>query len=157
MSASLLGRLGSSAFRLSTATVSMSLAGSCFSPESAPRLFCLFAASTIPGRSTRYFAQRQKYGVSMPAISQLMSAFGTKRTSPVALHVSAFGGRADMACCSGNSAFDPKRFSSVERCRAQLQFARPNLCFQSLITAGGNSRLPTPVRRQASGHISSKE
>src|SRR5882757_5315086 len=36
MSASLIGRLGSSAFRLSTTTVSMSLAGSCFSSESAP-------------------------------------------------------------------------------------------------------------------------
>ena len=31
MSASLIGRLGSSAFRLSTASVSMSPAGSCFS------------------------------------------------------------------------------------------------------------------------------
>ena len=39
MSASLIGRLGSSAFRLSTATVSMSPTGSCFSPESAPRPF----------------------------------------------------------------------------------------------------------------------
>src|SRR5215510_6962604 len=39
MSASLIGRLGSSAFRLSTSTVSMSLAGSCFSSESAPRPF----------------------------------------------------------------------------------------------------------------------
>jgi len=39
MSASLIGRLGSSAFRLSTVAVSMSLAGSCFSPESAPRPF----------------------------------------------------------------------------------------------------------------------
>jgi hypothetical protein len=39
MSASLIGRLGSSAFRLSTGTVWMSLAGSCFSPESAPRPF----------------------------------------------------------------------------------------------------------------------
>ena len=39
MSASLIGRLGSSAFRLSTATVSMSLAGSCFSSESAPGPF----------------------------------------------------------------------------------------------------------------------
>src|SRR4029078_9430689 len=38
-----------------------------------------------------------------------------------------------------------------------VQFAVPRLCFQSLITPGGNSRLPTPVRRQASGHISSKE
>jgi hypothetical protein len=37
--ASLIGRLGSSAFRLSTTTVSMSLAGSCFSSESAPRPF----------------------------------------------------------------------------------------------------------------------
>jgi CheY-like chemotaxis protein len=35
MSASLIGRLGSSAFRLSTTAVSMSLAGSCFSPDSA--------------------------------------------------------------------------------------------------------------------------
>jgi hypothetical protein len=38
-SASLIGRLGSSIFRLSTTTVSMSLAGSCFSSESAPRPF----------------------------------------------------------------------------------------------------------------------
>src|SRR6185312_5412912 len=36
MSASLIGRLGSSTFRLSTTTVSMSLTGSCFSSESAP-------------------------------------------------------------------------------------------------------------------------
>src|SRR5215468_8675207 len=39
MSASLIGRLGSSAFRLSTTTESMSLTGSCFSSESAPRPF----------------------------------------------------------------------------------------------------------------------
>src|SRR6476660_3771978 len=39
MSASLIGRLGSSAFRLFATTVSMSLAGSCFSSESAPRPF----------------------------------------------------------------------------------------------------------------------
>ena len=37
--ASLIGRSGSSVFRLSTAVVSMSLAGSCFSSESAPRPF----------------------------------------------------------------------------------------------------------------------
>ena len=36
MSASLIGRLRSSAFRLSTAAMSMSLAGSCFSSELAP-------------------------------------------------------------------------------------------------------------------------
>jgi hypothetical protein len=39
MSASLIGRSGSSAFRLSTTAVSMSLAGSRFSSESAPRRF----------------------------------------------------------------------------------------------------------------------
>jgi hypothetical protein len=38
-SASLIGCLESSAFRLSTTTVSMSLTGSCFSSESAPRPF----------------------------------------------------------------------------------------------------------------------
>src|SRR5262245_24348672 len=36
VSASLIGHSGSSAFRLSTTTVSMSLTGSCFSSESAP-------------------------------------------------------------------------------------------------------------------------
>src|SRR5580698_7954825 len=39
MPASLIGRLGSSAFRPPTTTMSMSLAGSCFSSESAPRPF----------------------------------------------------------------------------------------------------------------------
>src|SRR5437870_3355592 len=39
LSASLIGHSGSSAFRLSTTAVSMSLAGSRFSPESAPRPF----------------------------------------------------------------------------------------------------------------------
>src|SRR3954466_1971668 len=39
MSASLIGRLGSSTFRLSTTAVSMSPAGSRFSSESAPRPF----------------------------------------------------------------------------------------------------------------------
>ena len=39
MSASLIGRSGSSAFRLSTTAVSMSLTGSCFSTESAPGPF----------------------------------------------------------------------------------------------------------------------
>jgi hypothetical protein len=39
MSVSLIGRLGSSAFRLSTFAASGSLAGACFSPESAHRPF----------------------------------------------------------------------------------------------------------------------
>jgi ATP dependent DNA ligase domain len=39
MSASLIGRLGSSTFRLCSTAVSMSLTGSCFSSESAPGPF----------------------------------------------------------------------------------------------------------------------
>ena len=39
MSASLIGRLGSSTFRLSSTAVPMSLTGSCFSSELAPRPF----------------------------------------------------------------------------------------------------------------------
>jgi hypothetical protein len=66
MSASLIGRLGSSAFRLSTATVSMSLTGSRFSSESALRPFhhgvrgrggTIFYAAlpSISGRSKRTY------------------------------------------------------------------------------------------------------
>jgi hypothetical protein len=36
-----------------------------------------------------------------------MSAFGPKRTSLVALHMSAFGGKADMAFRGANVCFDP--------------------------------------------------
>src|SRR6516162_9597485 len=62
MSASLIGRLGSSAFRLFTTTVATSLAGSCFSPESAHRPFhhgirgrggTIFRATLPGGRSKR--------------------------------------------------------------------------------------------------------
>ena len=38
-----------------------------------------------------------------------MSAIGKKQTWAVALQMSAFGGKADMAFCGANSAFDPKR------------------------------------------------
>jgi hypothetical protein len=40
-----------------------------------------------------------------------MSAFGPKRTSLVAPHMSAFEGKADITCCDAKSAFDPKRTS----------------------------------------------
>src|SRR4249919_3038637 len=64
MSASLIGRLGASAFRLSTSTVSMSLAGSCFSSESAPGPFhhgirgrggTIFWAALLSCRSKRTY------------------------------------------------------------------------------------------------------
>ena len=38
-----------------------------------------------------------------------MSAFGTKRTSDVALHMSAFGGKADIVRTCRHAAFDPGR------------------------------------------------
>ena len=34
-----------------------------------------------------------------------MSAIGTKRTCPSALHMSAFGGKADMAFCAAHVCF----------------------------------------------------
>ena len=37
--------------------------------------------------------------------ARLMSAFGTKRTSPFAPHMSAFGGKADMAFCTAHVCF----------------------------------------------------
>jgi len=36
------------------------------------------------------------------AVAMQMSAFGPKRTSVVAAHTSAFGGKADMGYCSTN-------------------------------------------------------
>ena len=42
-------------------------------------------------------------------INSSMSAIGTKRTFRVALHMSAFGGKADMPLCAANVAYDPKR------------------------------------------------
>ena len=47
-----------------------------------------------------------------------MSAIGTKRTSPSALHMSAFGGKADIASASQNAAFDPSGHSNwIDGCR----------------------------------------
>jgi putative tryptophan/tyrosine transport system substrate-binding protein len=40
-----------------------------------------------------------------------VSAIGPKRTSVVALHMSAFGGKADMASCNAHVAYDPERTS----------------------------------------------
>ena len=56
MSASLIGGLGSSAFRLSTSAMSMSLTGSCFSSESAPRpLYGLFFVKELARAATLSF------------------------------------------------------------------------------------------------------
>ena len=56
MSASLIGGLGSSAFRLSTSAMSMSLTGSCFSSKSAPRpLYGLFFVKELARAATLSF------------------------------------------------------------------------------------------------------
>ena len=52
-SASLIGRVGSSAFRLSTTTVATSLAGSCFSTESADGPFHHGTAKACDGADAR--------------------------------------------------------------------------------------------------------
>ena len=57
MSASLIGRLGSSAFRLSITTVSMSLTGSCFSSKSAPGpLYGAFLVKKFKRRAAHLFS-----------------------------------------------------------------------------------------------------
>jgi len=38
-----------------------------------------------------------------------MSAIGPKQTSPIAAHMSAFAGKADILSCTAMSVFDPKR------------------------------------------------
>src|SRR5258707_3716534 len=70
-----IGHLGSSAFRLSTTTVSMSLAGSCFSSESAARPFhhgirgrggTIFTAA-LPSEERQVQADIRTYLIHRPA------------------------------------------------------------------------------------------
>ena len=59
LSASLIGRSGSSTFRLSTTAVSMSPAGSCFSSESAPGpLYGAFLVKKIKQGSASFFLRQ---------------------------------------------------------------------------------------------------
>ena len=60
MSTSLIGRLGSSAFRLSTAPESISLAGSCFSLESAPTRLCLLRSGHRRNQAARVIFERME-------------------------------------------------------------------------------------------------
>src|SRR5262249_6225131 len=64
------GRLGSSAFRLSTTSVSMSFAGSCFSSESAPRPF--HHGIRRRGRTIYWAALPEKFG-SPSSVERLKS------------------------------------------------------------------------------------
>ena len=56
--------------------------------------------------STRTHAKPQPRGWGFCLFTRLrMSAFGTKRTFAHALHMSAFGGKADMTVCIANVCF----------------------------------------------------
>src|ERR1700693_1633301 len=75
LSASLIGRLGASALRLSTTAVSMSLTGSCFSSESAPRPFhhgirrrggTIFRAA-LPSEERQVQADKRTHLIHRPA------------------------------------------------------------------------------------------
>ena len=95
MSASLIGRLGSSTFRLSTTAVSMSLTGSRFSSESAPRpLYGAFFVKEIWQGALFFFASffvRSEGRFFVPIRTSLESA----RAGAVKV-----GRRANLAACS---------------------------------------------------------
>jgi hypothetical protein len=87
--ASLIGRLGSSAFRLSTSSVSMSLTGSCFSSESAPRPFhhgsrgrggTIFRAA-LPSHERQVQATKRTHLIHRPARDIFPPQGGTRVSS----------------------------------------------------------------------------
>ena len=75
-----------------------------------------------------------------------MSAFGTKRTSLVALHMSAFGGKADMRPRSRSSPPD-KRDVFLQRVAAQLELRR-NTC-DVIVDAAAQTALQGLVQVQS--------
>ena len=98
MSASLIGRLGSSVFRLSTSAVSMSPAGSRFSSESAPRPF----HHGIRGRGGTIFR------AALPSIERQVQ--GTcELTSSIVPRGTSFHRSVELECPSNG--LDAARFS----------------------------------------------
>ena len=80
-SGSLIGRLGSSAFTLSITTVSMSLTGSCFSSESAPRpLYRAFLVKKFLCRAAHHFRYGAAWAVGMTIRGE--PAFGRGSIAP---------------------------------------------------------------------------
>src|SRR5450756_3221576 len=103
MSASLIGHLGSSTFRLSTTAMSMSLAGSCFSSESAPGPFhhgirrrggTIFW-SALPSVERQDQADMRTHLIHRPA-RDIFPRLGGSRLSPIG--------------------FDPEQFSCCCHC-----------------------------------------
>jgi hypothetical protein len=100
MSASLIGRLASSAFRLSTTAVSMSPAGSCFSPESAPGPFHhgirrrggTILPAALPSVWRQVQADIRTHLIHRPA-RDIFPLLGGSRVSPVGFNPERF------SCC----------------------------------------------------------
>src|SRR6476469_7194925 len=91
MPASLIGRLGSSTFRLFAAAVSMSLTGSRFSSESAPRPFhhgirgrggTIFTAA-LPSNERQVQADMRTHLICRPA-RDIIPPLGGARVPPIA-------------------------------------------------------------------------
>src|SRR6266513_2231994 len=116
--ASLIGHLGSSAFRLSTTTVSMSLAGSCFSSESAPRPFhhgirgrggTIFRAA-LPSIERQVQADMRTHLIHRPA----RDIFHRSVDSSFLLSGLILNGfHAAAAACFSNRPFGVKRFQTI--------------------------------------------
>src|SRR4029077_20806764 len=93
MSASLIGRLGSSTFRLSTTPVSMSLTGSCFSSESAPRP--LYGAFVV-----KEFARQQIFCPSSLFLFDLKDGFLARPALRPGRRAVKVGRCTNLAACS---------------------------------------------------------
>src|SRR6476661_3544797 len=114
MSASLIGRLGSSAFRLSTTAMSMSLAGSCFSSESAPAPFhhgirrrggTIFW-SALPSIEQQDQADSRTHLIHRPA-RDILPLLGGSRVSSYRIDFM------DPSCCFSNRPFGVKHFQTI--------------------------------------------
>ena len=137
MSASLIGHLGSSTFRLSAAAVSMSLAGSRFSSESAQRALPSWDSRTRWNNLSGGLAVRLTVGPSRHAISPHPSSreghHSTARWSSsfLLLDLILFGFHAAAATCSRvqrNSVPSPQmrcRITANRRARATIAFFIP--------------------------------
>ena len=126
MSASLIGRLGSSTFRLSAAAVSMSLTGSCFSSESAPGPF----HHGIRGRS------RAILGAALPS-DERWSKRTCDLTSSIVPRGTSFHRSVELEFPP--IAFDPAHSQAVATSRVQRNSV-PSTQMRCMITANRRAR-----------------
>ena len=114
MSASLIGRSGSSAFRLSTTAVSMSLTGSRFSSESAPGPFhhgirgrggTIYWAA-LPSEWRQVQADIRSHLIHRPA-RDIIPPLGGARVSPIAIDPARFSCCCDLSAPAELGAVNP--------------------------------------------------